>query len=139
VPRVLALFLPFLPLAAHAQGTTAPVPELGGGLGQMLFGLAVVIAILFATLWVLKRLSVPRGGNVPLNILGATAVGPRERVVLVELAGKVLVLGVTQSSVQTLHVLDAAELPPAAPQASTGRDFSAWLRQSVERRTKHER
>ena len=134
VYRVSALLLPFLPVAAHAQATAEPVPELGSGLGQMLFGLAVVIAILFATLWVIKRLSVPRGGSVPLNVLGATAVGPRERVVLVELAGKVLVLGVTQSSVQTLHVLDADQLPAAAPQTPAGRDFSAWLRQSVERR-----
>lgn len=137
VSRAFALTLSILPAAAHAQATAEPIPELSSGLGQMLFGLAVVIAILFATLWAIKRLSVPRGGSVPLKVLGATAVGPRERVVLVELAGKVLVLGVTQSSVQSLHVLDADQLPTTTPQPPAGRDFSAWLRQSVERR-KHD-
>ncbi len=134
VSRVCALLLPFLSAAAHAQSTTPATSELGSGFGQMLFGLAVVIAILFATLWAIKRLTAPRGGSVPLKVLGATAVGPRERIVLVELAGNVLVLGVTQSSVQTLHVLDAGELPAATPQPPTGLDFSAWLKQSVERR-----
>ncbi|THF64448.1 flagellar biosynthetic protein FliO [Pseudothauera rhizosphaerae] len=100
----------------------------------MLFGLVVVIAILLATLWALKRLSGPRGAVGQLRVLGATSVGPRERVVLVELGKKVLVLGVGQGNVRTLHVMEADELP-AAPSASEGRpDFSAWLRQSVERR-----
>ncbi|THF65973.1 flagellar biosynthetic protein FliO [Pseudothauera nasutitermitis] len=105
----------------------------------MLFGLTVVLVILFATLWALKRLTVARGTAGHLKVLGATAVGPRERVVLVELAGKVLVLGVAPGNVRTLHTLEAGELPAAeTPQPGlAGKDFAAWLRQSVERR-KHE-
>jgi hypothetical protein len=46
-----------------------------------------------------------------LKIRGAAAVGPRERVVLVEVADRILVLGVAPGRVNTLHTLDAADLP----------------------------
>ncbi len=131
------LLLPALPACAQTGET---LPDLGGSITQMLFGLAVVIALLFAALWSIKRLSAPRGAAGHLKVLGGAALGPRERVMLVEVAGKVLVLGVTQNNVRTLHTLDAADLP-ATPGGESGapavKDFSAWLRQSVERR-KHD-
>ncbi len=102
----------------------------------MLFGLGIVIALLLACLWAIKRLSAPRGNMAALKVLGAVPVGPRERVVLVALGGKVLALGVTQNSVNTLHVMSADELPdvlPATPAAPAGRQFADWFRQSLER------
>ncbi len=135
-PSVSLLLL--LSCAPALAQDSAPVPDMSSSLGQMLFGLAVVIAILFASLWAIKRLSAPRGVATHLKVLGAAPVGPRERVVLVELADKVLVLGVAQGSVSTLHVMDAADLPAPPVQAGGGKDFSAWLRQSVEQR-KHGR
>ncbi|MBS0510628.1 MAG: flagellar biosynthetic protein FliO [Proteobacteria bacterium] len=104
----------------------------------MAFGLAVVIALLFACLWVIRRLSAPRGSAASaLKVLGAVAVGPRERVVLVGLGDKVLVLGVAPGQVRTLHVLQADELPTLAggtAAAASMKDFPAWLRQAMERR-----
>ena len=78
--------------AAAADGSL----DAAGSLVQMLLGLAVVIGLLYASLHVLKRLGAG-GGNAAglIKVRGATAVGPRERVVLVDVAGKVLVLGVT--------------------------------------------
>ncbi|ATE62485.1 flagellar biosynthetic protein FliO [Thauera sinica] len=103
----------------------------------MAVGLAVVVAVLLACLWAIKRLSAPRGTAASaLKVLGAVAVGPRERVVLVGLGDKVLVLGVAPGQVRTLHVLGADELPvpvPGAPAAGM-KDFPAWLRQAMERR-----
>lgn len=120
--------------AAHgATAATSPVvPALGASVLQMLFGLAVVIAVLLACLWLLRRLSVPRGSVTPA-VLGATAVGPRERVVLVEVGERVLVLGVAPGRVSRLHDLPRAELPAAAP-AAAGEGFAGWLQQAVERR-----
>ena len=48
--------------ALAAPGTATP--ELGASVLQMLFGLAVVIALLFACLWLIRRLSAPRGWEV---------------------------------------------------------------------------
>ncbi|QDF99790.1 flagellar biosynthetic protein FliO [Azoarcus sp. DD4] len=105
----------------------------------MLFGLAVVIALLLGCLWLLKRLAAPRGAASALKVLGAAPVGPRERVVLVEVGSEVLVLGVAPGNVRTLHIIPAASLPAdaaagGAPSILAGKDFSAWLKHSLERR-----
>lgn len=125
-------------LAADPGAASPPGPDLAVGLLQMAFGLAVVIALLFACLWVIRRLSAPRGSAASaLKVLGAVAVGPRERVVLVGLGEKVLVLGVAPGQVRTLHVLQGDELPAlvgGTAAAASMKDFPAWLRQAMERR-----
>jgi len=127
----------FLSTAAPALRAADASPDFAGSLGQTLFGLAIVIGLLLASLWLLKRLSAPRGAAAGLKVLGAVAVGPRERVVLVEIAGQVLVLGVTASNVRTLHTVAAADLADAAlaePPAQAAGDFPGWLRRAMERR-----
>jgi len=124
------------PPAPTPAATTMPATDLAGNVGQMIFGLFVVIVLLVVCLWVIKRLGAPRGSAATLKVLGAAPVGPRERVVLVELGEKVLVLGVAPGSVRTLHVMEKHELPPATaggPVAFAGKDFAGWLKQSLER------
>ena len=41
-----------------------------------------------------------------IRVLATQPLGPKERVVLVEVAGKQLVLGMTAGHIQTLHVLE---------------------------------
>jgi flagellar protein FliO/FliZ len=103
-----------------AEGTTAAASPLTG-LGQMLAGLAAVLAALAAFVWLLKRLSTAGSGNGLMRVLGATAVGPRERVVLLEAGGKIILLGITPNSVRALHVFERGELsPPPAPGGEGG-------------------
>jgi len=109
---------------------------MASSVAQMLFGLVIVIAALFGVLALLRKL---QGGRTHLvgglKVIGATSVGPRERVVLVTLGSKVLVLGVTPGRVSMLHTLEANELPPApeAAPAASG-DFAVRLRQMLEKR-----
>ncbi|WP_341644404.1 flagellar biosynthetic protein FliO [Thauera sp. SDU_THAU2] len=138
-----------LPLTALAADALAQAPvagsdptELAGSLFQMLGGLAVVIALLLASLWLVRRLAAPRGSAAAaIEVLGAAAVGPRERVVLVRLGEQLLVLGVAPGSVTRLHEMKAEELPLAARQnahpssSGSARNFSAWLGQAMKRQT----
>ncbi|WP_228151579.1 flagellar biosynthetic protein FliO [Pseudazoarcus pumilus] len=134
--------LPFLSVTVLASVPAAAAgeaaPDLGSSLVQMVGGLAVVVALLLGSLWLIKRLSGPRGAATGLKVLGAAPVGPRERVVLVELADQILVLGVTQGSVNTLHTLPAEEFRRHAPDAPTngGGDFQNWLAKALERRNR---
>lgn len=125
-------------VANAADPATSPLPDLAGSLGQMLFGLVIVIALLLACLWLIKRLAAPRNAAGTVKVLGATAVGPRERVVLIEVGPRVLVLGVAPGNVRTLHVMDASDFPTSGnvPETVTAgtNDFSAWLKKSLERR-----
>lgn len=131
-----AAFLLALALPVRAAAQAPEAPALGASLMQMLFGLAVVIALLLGTLWLLKRIAAPRGAGAALKVLGATAVGPRERVVLVELGEEVLVLGVAPGMVRSLHRVPRSTLPPAGGPNPAVPPFAGWLKQAMER--KHE-
>lgn len=130
-------FLPVfaaLPGSALAQAASAALPETGAGLLQVLAGLAAVIAALLGGLWLLKRLSAPRGAAAgTLRVIAGAAVGARERVVLIEVGETWLVVGVAPGQVSALHQMPRGQLP-AAPAAAAGKDFGAWLKQMTERR-----
>ena len=80
----------------------------------------------------------PLPAGAAIKVLGAAAVGPRERVVLVEIGEQVLVLGVAPGSVTRLHDMKRSELPLPADTAGiaapAGKAFAAWLKQATERR-----
>ena len=126
--------------ATMGEGLAAP--DFAGSLMQMLFGLALVIALLFGCLWIIRRLSARRGGAAAIQVLGAAAVGPRERVVLVQLGEQLLVLGVAPGSVTKLHEMQRDELPLASVGTSSASgagspptpNFSNWLKHALERR-----
>ena len=131
---------PIVTVLLFLLGTSAQaaegMPSVAGSVAQMLFGLVIVIAALFGVLAVLRKL---QGGRTHLvgglKVIGATSVGPRERVVLVALGAKVLVLGVTQGRINALHTLDASELPQMPePTPTAPGDFAARLRQMLEKR-----
>jgi flagellar protein FliO/FliZ len=131
-----AALVPFiaLPTATPVLAATGPVPEVGGSLVQLVFSLALVVALIFASLWLLKRLSAPRGRAAGLlRVVAGTAVGGRERVVVLEIGETWLVLGVAPG-----HVSALAEVPrqaaPVAPNDGSPRDFPGWLRHVLERR-----
>jgi flagellar protein FliO/FliZ len=135
--RVVALF----PLIiawdmAGAESPSSALPQMGSGLLQMLAGLALVVGLIFASLWLLKKISAPRGATAGLlRVVAGTAVGPRERVVLVEIGDDWLVLGVAPGQVNTLHRLPRRD-PPAPPTETPAlsKEFGARLRSIMESR-----
>ncbi|MBI5783983.1 MAG: flagellar biosynthetic protein FliO [Rhodocyclales bacterium] len=133
LPRPVLALAVMLPAVAHAQNA-APPAELGGSIVQLVLGLAVVIALLFASLWLLKRISAPRGEAAGLiRVVAGTAIGPRERVVILEVGGTWMVLGVAPGQVSAL-----AEIPrinPAAPSTPPPPgNLPGWLQRIVDRR-----
>jgi flagellar protein FliO/FliZ len=127
-------FLAALPGAALAQSAPAAVPDAGASLLQVFLGLGLVIAALVGGLWLLKRVSSPRGAAAgALRVIAGTAVGPRERVVLLEVEDTWLVVGVAPGQVNALHQMPKGTLA-AAPPAQPGKDFGARLKQVMERR-----
>jgi len=83
---------------------------------QAVAGLALVLAVIGGAAWLMQRVQkfAPSRGS-PLSLRGTLAVGPRERVVLVELEQTWLVLGVAPGRVNALHTLPKGTLPQATP------------------------
>ena len=98
---VLLLNLPLQnALAAEGVSTTTTFVSFM----QVMLGLGLVLAAIAATAWLLKRLSpgqVTAAGS--LRVVGGVAIGPKERVVLVDIGDTRLVLGVAPGHVSTLH------------------------------------
>lgn len=121
---------------APAPSLPAAAPDLGSSALQMLFGLIVVLGLLLGTLWLLKRLSQPRGPVAGLmRVVAGVAIGPRERVVILELGNSWLVLGVAPGQVTTLAEIPRQELPPHAQLPAAG-DLPVWLKHLVAARGK---
>jgi flagellar protein FliO/FliZ len=129
-PRFLIVLATPFSAIAHAQ-TVPSSPDIGGSAFQMVFGLALVIALLFAGLWLLKRLSSPRGEAAGLiRVVAGAAVGARERVVVIEVGGTWLILGVAPGRVNALAEIPRGSIPQQPPQAH---DFAGWLRRTLDR------
>jgi flagellar protein FliO/FliZ len=116
-----------LPALAGAE-TTVPSQSLGGSIAQLIFGLAIVLVLMFATLWLLKRLSAPRGNAAGLmRVVAGTAVGARERVVVVEVGSTWLVLGVAPGRVSALAEMPRVTLPSQSD-PPPAKDFAGRLK-----------
>jgi flagellar protein FliO/FliZ len=107
----------------------------GGGLLEITVTLLIVVGFLAGLAWFAKRL---RGGfkssGSRIQVLGAQALGPKERAVLVRVGETDILVGVASSSVNTLHVFPAGantEAPPA-PAAVPGQvDFKSLLMKAL--------
>jgi flagellar protein FliO/FliZ len=133
VPALLPSLCTTLAQAAEV-GAGGTAPDLGSSALQMIFGLLVVLGLLIGSLWLLKRISQPRGPIAGLlRVVAGVAVGSRERVVIVELGNSWLVLGVAPGQVSTLAEIPRQEVP-TTPETASAKDFSAWLKQVASRR-----
>lgn len=104
---VLAVAAKAAPVGQHA----AAAPGLFGAMMALLAVLALIVGLG----WLLKRL--PGSGfrqAEGLKLVASLNVGAKERVVVVEVNGQQLLLGVTAGGIATLHALPEP-LPPVAP------------------------
>lgn len=106
--------------AQAAESSTPPAvasPVSFISLLQVLFALLIVLGAIGLFAWLMRRF-VPgqAGAGGVLKVVGGVMVGPKERLVVVEVGDTWLLLGVAASSVTLVHSmpkpLQAAELQP---------------------------
>jgi flagellar protein FliO/FliZ len=107
-----ALALPFNVLAAEpvaAATTAAPAVSSGvaGQLTQLVFGLLLVLGLIFFLAWLLRRVQQagPAGKGQVIELIGSRALGPRDRLMLVQVGNEQILLGLSPGSITALHVL----------------------------------
>jgi flagellar protein FliO/FliZ len=118
---------------ALAQTVAAESPGVSGSaILQMLLGLTLIVALLFAGAYLLRRLNGGRsfGPNGAMKVVGGLMLSPRERIVLIEVGESWLVVGIVPGQIKTLHTLPKGELP--LPD-NTVKPFGQWLKQMTER------
>lgn len=117
--RVLAVLSLFLTLPALAAEPSASMSSTGMGMQmtKLLLGLLLVIGLIFLLAWLLRRVQQinPRS-NQAIKLISSHALGPRERLVLVQVGSEQVLLGLSAGRITPLHVLEEpVHLPDAEP------------------------
>ncbi|AMZ75341.1 flagellar biosynthetic protein FliO [Pseudomonas sp. NFACC44-2] len=116
--------LPLSVLAAEPVATAAAAPVAGSGiagqLAQLVLGLLLVLGLIFFLAWLLRRVQQagPAGKGQVIDIVGSRALGPRDRLVLVQVGNEQILLGLSPGTITALHVLKEPVQVPSAEQAS---------------------
>ena len=122
----------FFPLSALAAEAEAPGVSAGSFLQAML-ALAVIVALLLGTAWMARKVSGGKAfGLRGMTVVGGIALGPRERIVLVEVGETWLVIGIVPGQIRTLHQMPKGCLP-TAESGSPDTPFAHWLKSVIER------
>lgn len=136
----LAALLLLLPALARAQEETAglaPEGDFYTAMVKMLAGLALVLGIMVGAYWLVRRLA-PKAaalGGGQMRLLARLGLGPRKFLAMVQVADRVLVLGVTTDSIRLVCELDQ---PLPAREEDQGGGFARVLKRAS-RRTEEEK
>lgn len=113
--------------------TVAPIGS-GRHLMNVTLALLGIIGLIFAISWFVKRFSQGTfSANAHIKVLSAMPLGARERIVLIDAGGQQLLLGITSTSINTLHVF---ETPIAIDsKVDNQSDFSRKLMSILQQKT----
>ncbi|ALE88978.1 flagellar biosynthetic protein FliO [Pseudomonas versuta] len=120
------LALPLSVLAAEppASATVVAAPMVSSGVGgqltQLVLGLLLVLGLIFALAWLLRRVQQtgPRQGQL-IELISSRALGARDRLVLVQVGNEQILLGLTPGRITPLHVLKEPVQVPSTSQSAT--------------------
>ncbi|WP_416738950.1 MULTISPECIES: flagellar biosynthetic protein FliO [Pseudomonas] len=120
----LVLALPFSVLAAEPVATVAAAPAVSSGvagqLTQLVLGLLLVLGLIFFLAWLLRRVQQagPAGKGQVIELIGSRALGPRDRLMLVQVGNEQILLGLSPGTITALHVLKEPVQVPVTEKAT---------------------
>lgn len=119
---------PFYQKTDSQQNAAKAPPKIGSGghLVNVVLGLIAIIALIYALSQFVKRFGGGTfSGNSQLKILSSMPLGTRERIVLIDAGGQQLLLGITPTNINTLHVFPEPIVIDNTPETQS--DFSRKL------------
>lgn len=122
---VVSLLMSVLPNVAYAfpNGDIAQSQLL-----RIAGGLIFVLAIIMVLFFILKRFNhLGISGNGMFKLLASMSLGPREKLILVNVGGQHLLLGVTTGSINLIQ--DFGETPPDGLEVASKQSFSTIYKQ----------
>ncbi|MGI0115281.1 flagellar biosynthetic protein FliO [Zooshikella sp. RANM57] len=108
------------------------IPTTWGMLIQVVLALAVVLLVIFAAAWIVKRSGAIKPMTSPvIKNLAVMSVGSKERLVLVQIGDKQILLGISPAGMNTIHVFDQ---PVITSKNEVSNDFSKRLMEMIKQR-----
>lgn len=97
----LPLFTPAVVLAQDTQSITNPT-----SVASIFLSLLLVVAIIFALAWVMRRFNVTPSSNGQLKVVASMVAGTRERIMVIEVGDEQHLVGVTANNISHLSKLE---------------------------------
>lgn len=114
--------------------STAIEPGSADYILKVTVGLAIVVALIFLLAWLVKRMgSFHLSGNDQFKVLASLVVGQKERLMLVEIAGEQILIGVAPGQVVKVHDV-ANKIIIEEKQNNAAELFSKKLKQALKNR-----
>lgn len=110
---------------AAGKPVTGSAPDTLISMATLGIGLLVVLALIMGCAWLVRRMNGLTGMNSSaMKVVSVMALGTRERIALVDVGGTQILVGITPSSIRTLHVFDE---PVVKPGEGNNTDFAKRL------------
>ncbi|MGY8825772.1 MAG: FliO/MopB family protein [Candidatus Latescibacterota bacterium] len=123
-------------------GAEEDVEESIWGIAMRLgFGLSLVVLLAWATAFLVKKSTLGRQlgtDSGSIRVVERAYLGPKKAVILVEIGGRALALGVTETSIATLSEWEAGEIE-FKPRATTPSPFAAQLKNILGQKPQEEK
>lgn len=103
---------------------------------QITLSLLLVLVVIVAVGWLLKRMNVAQQGTANfLHVIGSVAIGQRERVILLEVEDTWLLIGVGPGQIRTLHTMEKSAVTDLQVRPEADKKFSTLLSALLKPRT----
>jgi flagellar protein FliO/FliZ len=109
-----------------------------GDIAAWSVGLLIVLSVFFLCVWGVRKLSgLTVSGAEKMRVVGGLSLGLREKIILLQVGKKQLILGVTPGRIETLHVLEEDDCLITEETVSTTAQtsFAQTLLQAIKART----
>ena len=128
------------PAVFSPKNTSQTTPAVGVGQGlvtadpvKVIAGLLFVIVFILALAWLMRKLgAVPAMSGQSMRVLSALSVGTREKVVLVDVAGQQILLGVAPGRVSHLQTFDQPVITQNSSAKPLVNEFSGVIKKLMQ-------
>ncbi|CAM3220039.1 Protein mopB [Xenorhabdus nematophila F1] len=120
-------------------GSSEPLPA-GQTLMQVSSALGGILLLIFFMTWLVRRLGFAPAKNKNhrlLNVKASCSLGPKERIVVVEVEDNWLVLGVTSQQITMLHQMPALADNTEKDTAFKSLPFGQMLKNTLQKKSKN--
>ncbi|WP_137167753.1 flagellar biosynthetic protein FliO [Salinimonas lutimaris] len=107
--------------AADTQSITNPTSVL-----SIFLSLLLVVAIIFALAYVMRRFNVTHGGSGQMKVVASMVAGSKERIMVIEVGDEQHLVGVTSHTISHLSKLEN-KLTPKSSGDNSGQQFKDKL------------
>jgi flagellar protein FliO/FliZ len=124
---------------AEIETKVKPLVQPGSGIVttdplSVVLGLMFVVGLILLAAWLIRRTgALPMMTGQAIKVVAALSVGAREKVVLVDVGGKQILLGVAPGRISTLQTFDE---PVIDTSNKNNTDFSSKFKQLLQQRKK---